>query len=259
MAGFGKVEKYLRDKRQEEGALFFAIIDPLDYASLADASRAAKDACEAGADLIVVGGSTGVQGQALDLTVSKIKEVVDIPINLFPGNIATMTSKADSIYFMSMLNSRNPYWISGAQTLAAPVIKKIGIEPLPVAYLVVGDGGTVAWVGDSKPIPLNKPKLAAAMALAAEYMGFRFIFTDAGSNPPEPVPPEMVRAVRSVISPDTFYIVAGGIRTEAQVRAAVKAGADAVQIGTAIENAADVKSKVQRLVNAVKEEGKKRI
>jgi len=255
----GKVERYLKEKKKDEGALFFAVIDPLDYESLDDASNSARKAYEAGADLIVVGGSTGVQGQALDTTVSEIKKAVEIPVNLFPGNIATVTAGADSIYFMSMLNSRNPYWISQAQMLAAPVIKKIGIEPLPVAYLVVGDGGTVSWVGDAKPIPLNKPKIAAAMALAAEYMGFRFVLTDAGSNPPAPVPAEMVGAVRSVISPETFYVVAGGIKTEDQIRADIKAGADAVQIGTAIESAKDVKAKVVKLVKVVKEEGKKKI
>ncbi len=255
----GKVEDYLNDKKREDGALFFAVIDPLDYKSLKDAAGVAASAYEAGADLIVVGGSTGVQGRALDETVSKIKEVVDIPVNLFPGNIATLTAKADSIYFMSMLNSRNPYWITEAQTLAAPVIRKIGIEPLPVAYLVVGDGGTVSWVGDAKPIPLSKPKIAAATALAAEMMGFRFVLTDAGSNPPRPIPAEMVKAVSTVISPKTFYIVAGGIRTEEQVRTDIRAGADAVQVGTAIENAKDVKGKVHRLVRAVKEEGKKRL
>jgi phosphoglycerol geranylgeranyltransferase len=221
--------------------------------------KSARSAYEAGADLIVVGGSTGVQGQALDVTVKEIKKAVDVPVNLFPGNIATVTGTADSIYFMSMLNSRNPYWITQAQMLAAPVVKKVGIEPLPVAYMVVGDGGTVAWVGDANPIPLNKPKIAAAMALAAEMMGFRFVFTDAGSNPPSPVPPEMIAAVKSVISPETFYIVAGGIKTEAQVRADIKAGADAVQIGTAIEEAKDVGSQVAKLVKAVKEEGKKRL
>jgi phosphoglycerol geranylgeranyltransferase len=256
----GKVEKYLNEKKKNDGALFFAVIDPLDYASLDDAVKSARLAYEAGSDLIVVGGSTGVQGQALDTTVKEIQKAVDVPVNLFPGNIATVTGTADSIYFMSMLNSRNPYWISEAQTLAAPVIRKIGIEPLPTAYIVVGEGSTVSWVGDAKPIPLDKPKIAAAMALAAEMMGFRFILTDAGSNPPNPVPPEMIGAVRHVIKPDTFYIVAGGIRTEAQVRADIQAGADAVQIGTVIEEAnGSVKEKVSKLVRAVKEEGKKKL
>ncbi len=254
----GKVEKYLKDKKKVEGALFFAVIDPLDYDSLEAAVNASREAYEGGADMIVVGGSTGVQGQTLDATTSEVKRAVGVPVNLFPGNIATVTGRADSIYFMSMLNSRNPYWISEAQTLAAPIVKKIGIEPLPTAYLVVGDGGTVSWVGDAKPIPLNKPKIAAAMALAAEYMGFRFVLTDAGSNPPSPVPPEMISAVHSVLSPETFYIVAGGIKTEEAVRAAVRAGADAVQVGTAIESTKDVKGTVSKLVKAAKDEAKKR-
>jgi phosphoglycerol geranylgeranyltransferase len=255
----GKVERYLREKRASEGALFFAVIDPLDYSSLEAAAATARAADEGGADLIVVGGSTGVQGQTLDDTVEEIKKAVSVPVNLFPGNIATLTPKADSVYFMSMLNSRNPYWISQAQMLAAPVVKATGIEPLPVAYLVAGEGGTVAWVGDANRIPLNKPKIAAAMALAAEYMGFRFVLTDAGSNPQLPVPAEMVAAVRSVISKETFYIVAGGIRNEAQIRADIKAGADAVQIGTAIEGSKDARAAVERMVKAVKEEGKRRV
>jgi len=248
----GKVEKYLLKKRAEDGALLFTVIDPMDYSELDGAIAAAKAAASAGADLIVVGGSTGVQGQALDYT-------VDIPVNLFPGNIGTVNAKADSIYFMSMLNSRNTYWISEAQMLGAPVVKRLGIEPLPTAYLVVGDGGTVAWVGDAKPIPLNKPKIAAAMALSAQMMGFRFVLTDAGSNPPEPVPPQMIAAVRAALGKDTFYIAAGGIRSESQVRAAIVAGADAVQIGTAFENAKDVEKMASKLVAVVKKEGKKRL
>jgi len=255
----GKVERYLNEKKDSEGCLFFALIDPLDYDSLEMAANSAKEAYEGGADLLVVGGSTGVQGHTLDETVSRIKEVVDVPVNLFPGNIGTVTNEADSIYFMSMLNSRNPYWITGAQTLAAPVVRALGIEPLPVAYMVVGPGGTVAWVGDTNTIPLNKPKLAAAMALSAEMMGFRFIFTDAGSAAPEPVPPKMVTAVKKTISPETFYIDAGGIRTKEQVRSAASAGADAIQMGTVLEKSENIKEKVSSFVKVVKEEGKKRI
>ena len=209
--------------------------------------------------MIVVGGSTGVQGQDLDFTVSEIKKSIDVPLTLFPGNIATVTKEADAIYFMSMLNSRNPYWITGAQTLAAPVIRNLGVEPLPVGYVVVGKGGTAAWVGDTNTIPLKNPKLAAAIALAAQYMGFRFFFTDAGSDARPPVPPKMVAAVRKAIDDEIFYIDAGGIKTEEQIRSAVKAGADAVQVGTAIENASDVKGKVKKLVEVTKEEGKKRL
>ena len=155
---------------------------------------------------------------------------------------------------MSMLNSRNPYWITGAQTLAAPMVKQYGIEPLSVGYMVVEPGGTVGWVGDANAIPRAKPQLAAATALAAQYMGFKFVITDAGSNPKEGhIPLEMVAAVSSVL--DVPYIVAGGIRTPEEAKAVVKAGADIVQVGTSFEKNGGVDA-VKKFVKAVRE-GKK--
>ncbi|NYZ76872.1 geranylgeranylglyceryl/heptaprenylglyceryl phosphate synthase, partial [Candidatus Micrarchaeota archaeon] len=230
----GTVEKYILEELDRKKALFFALIDPLDYGNLGDAVKTAKNADEAGADVILIGGSTGVQGVVLDEAAKRIKEGVSKPVVLFPGNIGTLTKYADAVYFMSMLNSRNPYWISEAHMLAAPVLKQYGVEPLSVAYLVVEPGGTVGWVGDSRLIPRSKPKIAAAYALAAQYMGFRFVITDAGSNPKEGhVPLEMISAVRSAI--DSPYIAAGGIRTPEEAKAVIKAGADIIQVGTALE------------------------
>ena len=83
---------------------------------------------EGGADVIMLGGSIGAQGVALDEMAKMIKESVDVPLHLFPGNISNITKYADSIYFMSLLNSKNPYWISGAQSLGAPMIKKYKID-----------------------------------------------------------------------------------------------------------------------------------
>ena len=78
-----------------------------------------------------------------------------MPIILFPGNISGVSKYADAIFFMSLLNSSNPYWITGAQALGAPIIKKMGIETISMGYLVVEPGGTVGWVGDAKIIPTN--------------------------------------------------------------------------------------------------------
>ena len=248
-----KIEKYLYKKQGEQGALFFGLIDPIDHPSVAKAVDAAAATCDSGADVMLIGGSIGVQGEILDNVVSGIKEKVDVPTIIFPGNIATISKYADAIYFMSLLNSRDPYWITLAQTLAAPTIKTLPIEPLPVGYIVIEPGGTVGWVGDANKIPQSKPDIAAAMALAGQYMGSRFILTDVGSASPKPVPPEMVKSVREAI--DVFYIVAGGIRTEKHVRDAIKNGADAIQVGTAIEK----KANISKLINACHEEGKKKL
>ena len=247
----GKIERYIHEELAVRKGLLFALIDPLDYRSYEDAIKTARNADEAGADLILIGGSTGVQGEALDSVAKSIKQNVSKPVVLFPGNIGTLTKYADAVYFMSMLNSRNTYWISEAQMLAAPMVKYYNIEPLSVAYVVVDPGGTVGWVGDAKRIPRNKPKIAAAFALAAEYMGFRFFITDAGSNPETgPIPLDMVGAVKSALT--IPYIAAGGIKTPEQAKAVIKAGADIIQVGTAFEKENSV-SKMKEMVKAVRD------
>lgn len=252
----GKIEKYINEELEKKKGLLFALIDPLDYKSPQDAIKTAKNADEADADVILIGGSTGVQGEDLDMVTKTIKENVSKPVVLFPGNIGTLTKYADAVYFMSMLNSRNTYWISEAQMLAAPMVRHYKIEPLPTAYVVVEPGGTVGWVGDAKRLPRNKPKIAAAFAMAAECMGFRFFITDAGSNPETgPIPLEIVSAVKSCIS--IPYIAAGGIRTPDQAKSIVKAGADIIQVGTAFEKESSV-SKIKEMVKAVREGAKSR-
>lgn len=247
----GKVERYINEGIQSKGALLFVLIDPLDYPSLEKAVRTAKEACEAGADLILIGGSIGVQGHILDNVTRRVKEVANIPVVLFPGNIGTLTRYADAVYFMQLLNSRNPYWLSQAQMLAAPIVRQLGIEALPVGYIVVEPGGTVGWVGDANKIPRNKPQIAASLALAGEYTGSRFIVTDVGSaSELGPVPVEMVRAVRKAIS--IPYIVAGGIKTRKQAEDIVKAGADAIHVGTVAQATKDVRKTIGELVKAVR-------
>lgn len=257
----GKTEKYIYERLEEKGALMFTLIDPVDYKTPDIAIETAKQAHEGGADLILVGGSIGAQGELLDYVIKGIKDVVSSPVVLFPGNIATLTKYADAVYFMSLLNARTPYWITHAQMLSAPLVKQLGVEPLPVGYIVVSPGGTVGWVGDVNLVPREKSKIAAALGLAGQYLGNRFIITDVGSNPQMqgdgPVPPEMIRAVRSAIS--VPYIVAGGIKTVDALKATISAGADIVQIGTAIEQSSSVKKQVQLFSKVVKEEGIKRI
>ena len=250
----GKTEKYILKRIEETGGILSIIIDPVDYPSKEKAIETGLAAHRAGADIIAVGGSIGAQGELLDTVTKGIKEKADVPVVLFPGNIATVTPHADAIYFMSLLNSRNPYYISQAQTLAAPLIKQLGIEPLPVGYIVVEPGGTVGWVGDANVVPRAKPKIAAALAMAGEFSGHRIIFTDAGSAAFAPVPTEMVAIVKKSI--DVPYLVAGGIRTPEQAGEIISAGADWVQIGTAAENSRNAEELVGKLVSEIRKAGK---
>ncbi|MFA4819400.1 MAG: geranylgeranylglyceryl/heptaprenylglyceryl phosphate synthase [Candidatus Aenigmatarchaeota archaeon] len=253
----GKTEKYILKRIEETGGILSVIIDPVDYPTREKAIATGVAAYKADADIIAVGGSINAQGELLDTVTKGIKEKVDVPVVLFPGNIATITSHADAIYFMSLLNSRNPYYISQAQMLAAPLIKELKIEPLPIGYIVVEPGGTVGWVGDANAVPRIKPKIAAALAMAGQFSGHRIIFTDAGSAAYAPVPVEMVAAVKKSI--DVPYLVAGGIRTAKQAGEIIAAGADWVQIGTAAENSKNPEELIRKFVIEIKKAGKKKI
>ncbi len=244
----GKVELYIHEKLEKE-KLHFVLLDP-DDVSPEEASKIAQMCEEVGVDAIMVGGSTGAEGEVLDEVVKAIKESSSLPVILFPGSHGGITKYADAIFFMSLLNSRNPFFITGAQALGAFTVKRYGIEPIPMAYLIIEPGETVGWVGDAKPIPRHKPKIAAAYALAGQYLGMRLVYLEAGSGAPKHVPNEMIRVVKSVI--DVPLIVGGGIRTYEDAREVAQSGADIIVTGTAIEKAGSLEEARKRLESLIK-------
>lgn len=255
----GRTEKYIMDKLEREGAILLALIDP-DKQPFEKGAEIAEASCNAGADIILVGGSIGAQGLVLDRTTKMIRDKVNIPIVLFPGNVGTITPYADAIYFMSLMNARDVYWITSAHIQGAPIVKKVGIEPIPVAYMILEPGRAVGWVSNANLIPRDRGDLAAATALAGEYMGARFVVTDSGSGAAEPAPTKLISAVKSQLSVPYFY--GGGCRTPQQATDIIKAGADGIQIGTAFEiedGKQKVYDKVSSMVKAIKAAAKDRV
>jgi len=247
----GPVEKYLLKSIHEEGAIHLTLIDP-EKVTCASASQIAKIAEEFRTTAIMVGGSTSTSTAHLDSVVKAIKRTVKIPIILFPNNVTGISKHADAIWFMSLLNSVDPYFLIGAQVLGAPMIKKYGLEALPLGYIIVGEGGTAGIVGRAVPIPFTKPDLAAVHALAAQYFGMRFIYLEAGSGASQPVPSEMIKTVKHVI--DVPLIVGGGIRTSEQAKAAVAAGADVVVTGNLTEKVG-AQGEFRKLVTTIRKNG----
>ncbi len=241
------VENYIRTTL-EDHKLHLTLLDPEEQ-SPEEAVRIAKEAIAGGSDGIMLGGST-TEPEELDATAKALRENVDVPVILFPGNISGVSKHADAIFFMSLLNSANPYWIIGAQALAAPGIKKMGIEILSMGYLVVEPGGTVGWVGDAKLIPRNKPDLAVAYAMAAEFFGMKLIYLEAGSGANEHIPEQMIAGVKKMT--DIIVIVGGGIRDGETAAKIAKAGADIVVTGTVVEDSSNVKDKIEELVSGIK-------
>ena len=255
----GKIYQKILKLIDERGGLTFMQLDPPRYTP-EQVAKLARAADENGLDAFAVGGSVGAQGEILDSTVKAIKENCSLPVILFPGNIATLSKYADAIYFMYMLNSLDPYWITGAQTASAYPIKKMGLEAIPTSYIIVEPGRSVGWIGRAQLIPRNIPYLAGISALAGQYMGSKLIILESGGGAESPAPAEMVRHTKELI--DVPLIVAGGVRNEKYAYETIKAGADIIHIGTALETAGSLdkaKEVLKKITDAVKKAGKEKL
>lgn len=245
----GKVETNLLSQlKKKKNALLFVLIDS-EISKMNSSVKLAKEVEKAGASAILVGGSSATDQIEMADMIKQLKKAVKIPKILFPGNITGVVPQADAILFSSLLNSENPYFISQAQALGAPTVLKFGLEALPTAYLVIGEGTSAWFVGSARGIPFDKPKIAAAYSLAAQFLGMRFVYLEAGSGASSSVRPEMVRAVRKVFK--GFLIVGGGIREPKTAKDIVKAGADALVIGTLLENKGSLK-KLTEIAKAIR-------
>ncbi|HLC80047.1 MAG TPA: geranylgeranylglyceryl/heptaprenylglyceryl phosphate synthase [archaeon] len=259
MSHFGKVYKQILKIIEEDRGLAFTVIDPPNQDPQV-AGKIAKVAQAAGIDAIAVGGSVGAQGELLDSTILQVKENCSLPVILFPGNIASMSKHADAIYFLSMLNSLDPYYITGAQIASSAPIKRTGLEVIPTSYIVVEPGRAVGWVGRAQLIPRELPYLAGITALAGQYMGSHLAILESGGGADSPVPVEMISYTKKMI--DIPLVIAGGVKNEKYAYDCIKAGADIVHVGTAVENQSNDISKAQgvmkKIVDAVKRAGKEK-
>ncbi|MEE9323332.1 MAG: geranylgeranylglyceryl/heptaprenylglyceryl phosphate synthase [Candidatus Aenigmarchaeota archaeon] len=251
----GKVESYIHETIEKDGVVFFGLIDPTNDRGK-DPVELAKVFNEANADIILIGGSTGVEGDDFNNVMKSIKESVNKPIMLFPGNVGGVSKYADALYFMSLLNSKNPYWITGAHALAASMIVKMGIEAIPTSLLIIEPGETVGRVGEAKLIPYEKPDIAVSYALAGKLLGHRITILERGSGAPGPSSPEMFRAVKKAVGHPV--ICAGSSKTLDDIKMTVKAGADGIHIASLVEKSDSPLGTAKKLVDFTKKVGKEK-
>jgi phosphoglycerol geranylgeranyltransferase len=245
----GKIEQYLIDKINEDGAIHMCLLDP-DKSSGYDCATIAKKASEGGASAIMVGGSTVASNNDLDDVIKRVKKKVKIPVILFPNGPFGVSKYADAIWFMSLLNSANSYYLMDAQALSAPIVKRYGLEALPMGYIIAGEGCVAGFVGHARLINYKHPQLAVGYSMAAETLGMRFIYLEAGSGATEPIPPKMIQAVSQHIS--IPLIVGGGIRNSVAAKAAKDAGADIIVTGNIVEDHTELSKRIYDIVSSIK-------
>lgn len=227
-----QIESKLRKLIAESGTICVGLLDS-ENAQPSLLGKIAQSVEQCGAKAILVGGSTAVDQIELENLVRQIKGYVTSPVILFPGNVTGVAPSADAIFFTSLMNSDNPYFITEAQALGALAIRKYQLEAIPMAYVIVGEGGAAGFVGRARGIPRGKPALAAMYALAAQYLGMRFFYLEAGSGSDGHVPELMIAAVRSVF--EGILVVGGGITTAKAAKNISKAGADIIVLGSLLE------------------------
>ncbi len=219
------------------GKKLVLLIDPDKY-SVHSLIATLFAADESKVSLIMVGGS--LVSDRIDSTVEIIKKHTNIPVVLFPGSLLQLTNKADAVLLLSLISGRNADYLIGNHVLAAPFLKKSGLEIIPTGYILMGEGNgsSVEYISNTKPIPSDKYDLVVATALAGELMGNRLIYLESGSGAGVPAHPDLIREVKRNIS--LPLIVGGGICKPEQVYDISKAGADIIVVGNAVENNIDV-------------------
>ena len=189
-------------------------------------------------DYIFVGGSTGGDTTAFVRALRKKIPLTThhLPIVLFPGDAAQFSPEADAVLYLSLLSGNNPEYLVNQQVRAARVIHGSSVGVIPTAYILI-DGGvetSTMRVTGTKPLDPSDVNTIVDTCIAAELMGKKAIYLEAGSGAKVPVASEIITAVRAATS--LTLIVGGGIRTPEAMNEAYQAGADIVVIGNHFES-----------------------
>ena len=229
-----KIHNNLLKTIQTKGAAYLILLDP-DKLSLSKIAPFIRHCEKSGVDGFLIGGSLMMSGD-LDSFIEHVRIETSLPLIIFPGSINQISPSADAILFLSVISGRNPEHLIGKHVSASPLIKRAQIEPISTGYILVESGvtTTAVYMSGSLPVPRNKPEIAAATALAGEYLGMKLIYLEAGSGAQDSVPDEMVKVVSQECS--VPIIVGGGLRTPESARKKVENGASIIVTGNFFEN-----------------------
>jgi putative glycerol-1-phosphate prenyltransferase len=208
------------------------LLDP-DKAKGALLKDILKTADESKTDYIFAGGS--LTFTSIDSLILEIRKSCSIPVVLFPGNLLQLTLTADVILLLSLISGRNAELLIGNHVIAAPHLKSVREKLVSVGYILISCGNktSVEYISQTEAIPCDKPDIAVATALAGEMLGLKMIYLEAGSGAVNPVPVNIIKAVRQNIS--VPLAVGGGIKNKDEVEDIFNAGADLIILGNGCE------------------------
>lgn len=220
---------------QKYKKLHFSLIDP-DKQTPEEAGKRAELCTKYGTNAIMIGGTTVKDRKIVYNTIKSIKEHVKVPTILFPNSADAVSENADYIFFMKLLNSKEDKYQISEQVRGAPLVKKWKITPIPMGYIVISTSKKPTTIEKNVKlhrIQIDDIKKAVGYSIYAEMTGMSCIYLEAGSDAEQPIPNEMLKAIRSEIK--IPIIVGGGIKNARTAKEKVDAGADIIVNGTATE------------------------
>lgn len=209
------------------------LLDP-DKAKDESLKKILETASSCRTDFIMAGGS--LTFNSIDKLIDSIRDICQIPVILFPGNLLQLSNKADNILLLSLISGRNPELLIGNHVIAAPYLESVREKLISVGYILISCGSktSVEYISQTEAIPCDKTDIVVATAMAGEMLGLSMIYLEAGSGAAHPVPGGIVRSVREKIN--VPLAVGGGIRSEKEIEDMYKSGADLIILGNGCEN-----------------------
>lgn len=176
---------------------------------------------------LLIGGGP-IIGDGLPFLIEKLKAITPIPIALLPAGNLQIDYQADAIFLLSLISGRNPDLLIGQHIVAAPLLKRSGLEIISTGHILVESGlpTSTSYFSNTIPLPKNNLPIATSTALAGEMLGLRICYLDAGWGAKNPVPPKIIRGIRKAIFSPIF--VAGAMHKIDRIKEAFNAGADVV-------------------------------
>ncbi len=245
------------------------LIDP-EKQTPEQASKIIQIAIEAGTELILIGGST-TNKNSVQETVETIQEIMElqqwattqngifeeqqsiIPVILFPNASTTLSTKADALLFMTLLNSQSPKYIIKEQIKATKFIFENNIETISTGYLIFEPGMRVGEIGEAELIKNSDFETTTSFSRLAKYFNFKILYLEAGSGATTPISDKIISLTKKEFKGILF--VGGGIKTPKQAKIAASAGADWIVTGNLVESFEDyndLKLKLKTLIDEIK-------
>lgn len=214
------------------------LIDPdkfnTELIDLADKSKAA---------FFLIGGSE-LKKNNISSIVSQIKKRSKKPVLIFPGNEKQICKNADGLLLLSLISGRNPEFLIGKHVKAVPAIQKNKLKTFPVGYILMDGNRTSTTQKVTNTKAISSTQLAIDTAVAGELLGLKAIYLEAGSGAKTQVNGKTIKAVKNNITVPLF--VGGGIDSAAKARSAIKAGANFVVVGNALEKNLYLLSEIEK-------------